>query len=73
MIVITDLDLEVRRLNAVGEPLLHRIDVGGLIARHGREAVRAAFIREAERFGAVSIARAPRWRESRRFSALKAG
>jgi hypothetical protein len=70
---IPDLDLEVRRLNALGESLLYRIDVAGLITHHGREAVRAAFIREAERIGVVSIARAPRWREPRRSSALKTG
>jgi hypothetical protein len=68
-----DLDPEVRRLNELDEPLLYRIDVTGLISRHGREAVSAAFVREAERIGAVSIARAPRWRESRRPPTLKAG
>jgi hypothetical protein len=72
MIVNLDLDLEVRRLNAIDEPLLHRIDVAGLIAGHGRETVRAAFVREAERIGAVSIVRAPRWREPRSRPALKA-
>jgi hypothetical protein len=69
----SDLDLEVRRLNAIDEPLLYRIDVAGLISHHGREAVRAAFVREAERVGVVSIARAPRWREPRRPPALKTG
>jgi hypothetical protein len=68
-----DLTLEVRRLNAIDEPLLFRIDVAGLVARYGREAVRAAFIREAESIGVVSIAQAPRWREPRRTSALKTG
>jgi hypothetical protein len=68
-----NLDLEVRRLNAVDEPLLYRIDVASLISRHGREVVRAALIHEAERIGAVSIARAPRWREPRRPPTLKAG
>jgi hypothetical protein len=72
-VTVLDLDLEVRRLNALDEPLLYRIDVAGLIARNGRETVRAAFIREAERIGATSIARAPRWREPRRSSTLKAG
>jgi transcription-repair coupling factor (superfamily II helicase) len=67
-----NLDLEVRRLNAIGEPLLYRIDVATLISHHGRETVRAAFIREAERIGVVSIARAPRWREPRSRPVLKA-
>jgi hypothetical protein len=67
-----DLDLEVRRLTAA-EPLLCRIEVAGLISHYGREAVRAALIREAERIGAVSIARASRWREPRRLSTSKAG
>jgi hypothetical protein len=70
---MTNLDLEVRRLNAVDEPLLYRIDVASLISHYGHGPVRAAFVREAERIGAVSIARAPRWREPRRSSALKAG
>ena len=68
-----DLTLEVRRLNAVGEPLLYRIDVASLVARYGREAVRAAFVREAARIGVASIAQAARWREPRRTSALKTG
>jgi hypothetical protein len=29
------LDLEVRQLNTLDEPLLYRIDIAGLIARHG--------------------------------------
>jgi hypothetical protein len=68
-----NLDLEVRQLNAIDEPLLYRIDVAGLISHYGRETVRAAFIREAERIGAISIARASRWREPRRSSTLIAG
>jgi hypothetical protein len=73
VMMIPDLDLEVRQLNAADEPLLCRIEVAALISHHGREAVRAAFIREAERIGAVSIARAPQWREPRRPPTLKAG
>ena len=69
---VVNLDLEVRRLDAT-EPLLCRIEVAGLISRYGREAVRAAFIREAERIGAVSTARALRWREPRRSPTLKVG
>ena len=60
------LDLEARRINEIREPLLYRIAVGSLIHGHGREAVRQAFIREAERNGTISIALAPRWRERRR-------
>ena len=59
------LDLEARRINEIREPLLYRIAVGGLIYGHGREAVRQAFIREAEREGAASIALAAHWRERR--------
>jgi hypothetical protein len=72
-VFVRDLDLEVRRLNAIGEPLLYRIDVAGLISHHGREAVRAALVRDAERVGVVSIARASRWREPRRRPVLKTG
>jgi hypothetical protein len=54
-----DLVLEARHLNAIGDPLLYRIGVAGLISHYGREAVRRAFIREAARAGAVSIAMAP--------------
>ena len=61
-----DLALEARRLNAIGDPLLYRIGVAGLISHHGRETVRQAFIREAERDGAVSIATSPGWRLPRR-------
>ena len=63
---MVDLALEARRLNAIGDPLLYRIGVAGLVAHHGREAVRQAFIREAARDGAVSIAMAPAWRLPRR-------
>jgi hypothetical protein len=68
-----DLDLEVRRLNAIGEPLLYRIGVAGLISHHGRESVRAAFMRNAAGTGVTSIAAAAKWRELRRPVALKAG
>jgi hypothetical protein len=68
-----DLALEARRLNAVGDPLLYRIGVAGLISRYGRETVRQTFIREAARDGAVSIAMAPGWRLMRRFFELEAG
>jgi hypothetical protein len=67
-----NLDFEVRQLNAA-EPLLCRIEVAALISHYGREAVRAAFVREVDRIRAVSIARAPRWREPRRPPTLKAG
>lgn len=60
------LDLEARRLNAIREPLLYRIAVASLIWRHGREAVRQAFICEAERNGTASIDLAPQRRERRR-------
>jgi hypothetical protein len=72
-LVIDDLDLEVRRLNVVDEPLLYRIGVAGLVARHGRDAVRAAFMRAAAEIGAASIASATRWRESRGAPRLKVG
>ncbi len=64
--MIVDLSLEARRLNAIGDPLLYRIGVAGLISHHGREMVRRAFIREAARVGVVSIAMAPAWRLPRR-------
>ncbi len=64
--MIVDLSLEARSLNAIGDPLLYRIGVAGLISHHGRKTVRQAFIREAERDGAVSIATAPGWRLHRR-------
>jgi hypothetical protein len=72
-VIVPDLDLEVRQLNAIDEPLLYRIGVAGLISHYGRETVRDAFIREAERSGVASIAQAPHWREPRRSPALKAG
>jgi hypothetical protein len=64
--MIVDLSLEAQSLNAIGDPLLYRIGVAGLISNHGRKTVRQAFIREAERDGAVSIATAPGWRLQRR-------
>jgi hypothetical protein len=64
--MIVDLSLEARRLNALGDPLLYRIGVAGLISHHGRKTVRQAFIREAERDGTVSIATAAGWRLQRR-------
>jgi hypothetical protein len=70
---MTSLDLEARRLNAIREPVLYRVALAGLIHHHGRDAVRQAFIREAEREGVTSIALAPRWREPRRSPTLKAG
>jgi hypothetical protein len=63
--MVTSFDLEARRLNAIREPLLYRIAVASLIWNHGRESVRQALIREAERNGVMSIALAPRWRERR--------
>jgi hypothetical protein len=68
-----DLEIEARQLNAIDEPLSYRLAVASLITRHGRDAVRRALMREADRAGAVSIASAPRWREPRRLTALKAG
>jgi transcription-repair coupling factor (superfamily II helicase) len=68
-----DLALEARRLNAIGDPLLYRIGVAGLIARHDRETVRQAFVREAARDGVVSIALAPDWRLPRRSLDRKVG
>jgi hypothetical protein len=61
-----DLALEARRLNAIGDPLLYRIGVAGLISHYGREVVRQAFIFEAARVGTVSIATASAWRLPRR-------
>jgi hypothetical protein len=58
--MITNLDLEARRLNAIREPLLYRIAIAGLIWRHGREAVRHALVREAQRNDVLSIALAPK-------------
>jgi len=71
--MIVDLSLEARRLNAIGDPLLYRIGVAGLISHHGRETVRQAFIREAEREGVMSIAMAPGWRLTRRPFEREAG
>lgn len=64
--MIVDLALETRRLNAIGDPLLFRIGVAGLISCYGRETVRQAFICEAARDRTVSIAVAPGWRLPRR-------
>jgi hypothetical protein len=71
--MIVDLALETRRLNAIGDPLLYRIGVAGLISHYDRETVAQAFIREAARDGAVSIATAPGWRLPRRPFERKAG
>ena len=71
--MIDDLSLETRRLNAVGDPLLYRIGVAGLISRYGRETVRQAFIRDAAGDGVVSIAMAPGWRLTRRPFEREAG
>jgi hypothetical protein len=71
--MIVDLPLEARRLNAIGDPLLYRIGVAGLISCYGRDTVRQAFIREAARDGAVSIAIAPGWRLTRRQFEREAG
>jgi hypothetical protein len=68
-----DLALEARCPNAVGDPLLYRIGVAGLISRYGRETVRQALIREATRDGAVSIAMAAGWRLTRRPVEREAG
>jgi hypothetical protein len=68
-----DLAPEARRINAIGDPLLYRIGVAGLISHYGRETVRQAFIREAARDGAVSIATAPDWRQTRRPFEREAG
>ena len=59
--MILDLATEVRRLNAIGEPFLYRIGLAGLLARYGIESVRRAFVNDAARIGAISIASAPRW------------
>jgi hypothetical protein len=59
--VIFDLATEVRRLNAIGDPFLYRIGLTGLFTRYGMESVRRAFIDDAARRGAVSIALAPGW------------
>ena len=59
--MIFDLATEVRRLNAIGEPFLYRIGLAGLFTRYGIESVRRAFIDDAARMGAVSIALAPGW------------
>jgi hypothetical protein len=45
--MIVDLAFEARRLNTIGDPLLYRIGVAGLISRYGRETVRQVLIREA--------------------------
>lgn len=71
--MIVDLALETRRLNAIGDPLLYRIGVAGLISHYDRETVAQAFIREAARDGAVSIATVPGWRLPRRPFERKAG
>jgi hypothetical protein len=59
--MIFDLATEVRRLNTIGEPLLYRIGLAGLISRYGLNSVRRAFVDDAARMGAVSIASAPGW------------
>jgi hypothetical protein len=59
--MIFDLEGDVRRLNAIGEPFLFRIGLAGLFARYGVEPVRRALIEDAARPGAVSIATASGW------------
>ena len=70
--MIVDLALETRRLNKIGDPLLYRIGVAGLISHYDKENVAQAFIREAADY-AVSIATAPGWRLPRRPFERKAG
>jgi hypothetical protein len=67
-----DLATEVQRFNAIGEPLLYRIGLAGLVSRFGADRVQSALVQDSARLGVVSIASAAGWR-SRRQQDRKAG
>ena len=69
----SDLESEARRLNAIGDPLIFRIMLINLFARHGRDRVASVLIDEAARAGAISIAVAPRWMRPNEPPRRKAG
>ena len=69
----SDLTTEVRLLNAIGEPLLFRIGLAGLISRFGADCVRRALVEDATHVGVISIASATGWRRLRRQQDRAAG
>ena len=48
----------MQRFNAIGEPLLYRIGLAGLVSRFGADRVQIALVQDAARLGVVSIASA---------------
>lgn len=56
-----DVKKDVARFNAVGDPFIGRIMLGGLFGLYGRERVRQELIRQAGSAGVVSIATAAGW------------
>jgi hypothetical protein len=59
--MVFDPQVDVRRLNAIGDPLLYRIGLAGLFSHYGIDRVRRALIEEAARAGTISIASATNW------------
>jgi hypothetical protein len=57
------LTADVHALNLIGDPLLYRIRLTGLIALYGRDLVQQMLVKEAAQAGdnVVSIATASRW------------
>jgi hypothetical protein len=56
-----DVKKDVARFNAVGDPFIARIMLGGLFSLYGRERVQQELIRQASSAGVVSIATAANW------------
>jgi hypothetical protein len=57
---------DVQALNLIGDPLLYRIRLTGLIALYGHDLLQQMLVREAAQAGdnVVSIATASRWQRS---------
>jgi len=60
------LQVQVVRLNTIGDPLLYAVMLAGLIGQHGRARVRQALIDEADKMGVISIAASEGWCERAR-------
>lgn len=68
-----DVKKDVARFNAVMDPLIARIMLGGMFGLYGRERVRQELIKQANSAGAVSIATSPNWQRLKKSAGIGGG
>jgi hypothetical protein len=73
MTYVYDVEKDVARFNAVGDPFIARIMLGGLFGLYGRERVQHELIRQSSSAGVVSIAMAGNWQRPKKLPRAGSG